>query len=96
MEAMAGDLHDAHSRISYHHHNIAYMLEVVDTVCGYAYSAQRTTIRAMITSTIAGGLALIMAVALIWNHDPKEETPAHTEHNLRMPLLILLNWCRNN
>ncbi|CAH1440403.1 unnamed protein product [Lactuca virosa] len=65
MEAMARDLHDARSRISYHHHNIAEMSDMVYAVCGYAYSAQRTAIRAMITSAIAGGLALILAVALI-------------------------------
>ena len=66
MEAMARDLHDACSRITYHHHNIVDMSYVVDVVCGYAYSAQRTTIRAMITSAIVGGLALILVVALIW------------------------------
>ncbi|CAH1435549.1 unnamed protein product [Lactuca virosa] len=66
MEAMARDVHDARSRIAYHHHSIADMSDVVDAVCGYAYTAQRTAIRAMITSAIAGGLALILAVALVW------------------------------
>ncbi|CAH1440485.1 unnamed protein product [Lactuca virosa] len=66
IEAMARDLHDARSRIAYLHHSIADMSDVVDAVCGYAYSTERTAIRAMITSAIAGGLALILAVALIW------------------------------
>ncbi|CAH1440123.1 unnamed protein product [Lactuca virosa] len=66
MEDMARDLHDARSWIAYHHHNIADMSDVVDAVCSYAYSAQRTAIRAMITSAVAGGLALILAVALVW------------------------------
>ncbi|CAH1422421.1 unnamed protein product [Lactuca virosa] len=65
VEAMARDLHDARSRIAYHHHSIADMSEVVDAVCGNAYSARRTATRAMITSTIAGGLALILAVAVV-------------------------------
>ncbi|CAH1412415.1 unnamed protein product [Lactuca virosa] len=33
VESMARDLHDACSRISYHHHNIADMSEMVDVVC---------------------------------------------------------------
>ncbi|CAH1422187.1 unnamed protein product [Lactuca virosa] len=39
MKAMARDLHDARSRIAFHHHDIADMSDVVDAVYGYAYSA---------------------------------------------------------
>ncbi|CAH1434061.1 unnamed protein product [Lactuca virosa] len=75
MEAMAKNLHDARSRIGYHHHNITDMSEVVDTMCGYVYAARRMEIRAMITSAITRGLALILAVALVWNDGPKKKHP---------------------
>ncbi|CAH1429682.1 unnamed protein product [Lactuca virosa] len=66
MEAMARDLHDARNRIAYHHHNIIDMSEVVDAMCGYAYTVRRMAIRAMITSAIVGGIALILTVTLVW------------------------------
>ncbi|CAH1436301.1 unnamed protein product [Lactuca virosa] len=45
-------------------------MQVVDALCGYTNSARRTTIAGglalILAVAIAGGLALILAVALVW------------------------------